>query len=230
MFTDSDHFEHNLRTEETPAMSLATTVLSRQPARVERQHALVRLFHWSSALLIVVCAAVVLYRELIEHQPTRQALLELHRQLGLLVLLGLLARLITRFTIGLADHSAHAGKLARIAATAAHWLMYAIIGCITLIGWALTNAHAVHLRLLGIVPLPSLVNANSDLADTLSDWHVTAAWALLGLVALHVAAALWHHFRLRDSVLMAMLPKRPTRGPRPREQLVMPSQATSKLR
>jgi len=58
-----------------------------------------------AAILIVVSAAVVLSRELIEHQPTRQILLELHRQLGLLILVGLLGRLVTRFRLGLANHA-----------------------------------------------------------------------------------------------------------------------------
>ena len=94
--------------------------------------------------------------------------------------------------------------------------MYAAIGAITIIGWALTNAHAVHLHLLGVIPLPSLVQADSDLADVLSDWHVGIAWTLLGLVVLHVSAALWHHFRMRDSVLVAMLPG-PGAAQRPKE-------------
>jgi cytochrome b561 len=172
----------------------------------ERHPVLVRAFHWASATIIVACAAVVLSREVIEHQPTRQVLIELHRQLGLLVLLCLLGRLITRLRIGMADHSRGAGKIARLAATLAHGAMYGAIACITLLGWALTNAHAGHLRLLEIVPLPNLARADSDLADTLSDWHIFAAWTLLGLIVLHVSAALWHHFRLRDPVLTAMLP------------------------
>jgi cytochrome b561 len=173
---------------------------------MKRHPVSVRVFHWASALLIVVSAAVVLSREVIEHQPTRQILLELHRQLGLLILVGLLGRLITRLRLGMTDHAPNLGWATRVAAQVAHWLMYGVIACITLLGWALTNAHAIHLRLLGIIPLPNLVAADSDLADTLADWHVYAAWTLLGFVVLHVSAALWHHFRLRDHVLVAMLP------------------------
>ena len=42
--------------------------------------------------------------------------------------------------------------------------------------------------------------------------HALGAWALLGLVALHASAALFHHFALRDGVLRAILPGR---GQRP---------------
>jgi cytochrome b561 len=126
----------------------------------------------------------------------------------LLILLALVARLITRLRMGLVDHAGSVSKATRIAASLAHWAMYAAIAALTFMGWALTNAHSVHLRLLELIPLPSLVAADSDLADVLSDWHVGIAWTLLGLIVLHAAAALWHHFRLRDSVLIAMLPGR----------------------
>jgi cytochrome b561 len=56
--------------------------------------------------------------------------------------------------------------------------------------------------------LPALVGEDEDLADRLQAWHVDAAWALLVLVTLHLAAALWHHFVVRDHTLRMMLPGR----------------------
>jgi cytochrome b561 len=63
----------------------------------------------------------------------------------------------------------------------------------------------VPISLLGL-PLPNLVQADSDLADTLTDYHVWAAWGMLALVVAHAAAAWWHHAVRRDGVLTAMLP------------------------
>jgi hypothetical protein len=60
--------------------------------------------------------------------------------------------------------------------------------------------------LAGAPVLPAGVPAISELADTLSDYHVWLAWGLLVLVGMHVAAAAWHHFVRRDAVLRAMLP------------------------
>ena len=72
---------------------------------------------------------------------------------------------------------------------------------------SVTNAHGVALTFLGSVPLPKLLPADSELADTLTDYHVWLAWGLLALVMAHAAAAIWHHFGRRDGVLRAMLPK-----------------------
>ena len=73
--------------------------------------------------------------------------------------------------------------------------------------------------MFGFIPLPDLVAADSDLADTLSDYHIWAAWVLLSLLVPHVLAALWHHYIRRDGVLTAMLPggslsRRPLGGQR----------------
>jgi cytochrome b561 len=60
----------------------------------------------------------------------------------------------------------------------------------------------------GLGHLPALIGRDLDLADTLEDWHSALAWTLLALIALHVAAALWHQYIRRDGLLDAMWPRR----------------------
>jgi cytochrome b561 len=173
---------------------------------------LVRFLHWGTALTIAVSVSAILLRETVEHKALRSALLELHRQLGMLVMLAIVARIAFRLAVGLRSHASDIGAALRVAASVAHWLMYAVLASVTLLGWALCNAHAVHLRLLGLLALPNIIAADSELADTLNDYHVWGAWVLLGFVATHVLAALWHHFVRRDAVLKAMLPRLPLRS------------------
>ena len=71
----------------------------------------------------------------------------------------------------------------------------------------MSSAAGTPVHFFGLT-LPPLVGEDEDLADTLQTWHVNAAWALLVLVSLHVAAALWHHLVLRDHTLRMMLPRR----------------------
>ncbi len=173
---------------------------------IERHPLVTRVLHWATAVILVVSVSAILYRETTEQKTLRQVLMELHRQLGLLVLLLLVARVAVRSVKGLVNHALGLSAGMRRAATLAHWSMYAVIAGLVLLGWALCNAHAIHLRLFGVIPLPDLVAADSDLADTLSDYHIWAAWLLLSLVVPHVLAALWHHYIRHDGVLTAMLP------------------------
>ena len=163
--------------------------------------------HWMTVVAIVVAVAVMFVRDATEDRALRQVLLETHRQLGLLVLIGVGVRVALRLYKGLADHAPDMSSFLRWAARAAHLLMYAVLVALPLLGWAVTNAHGVALTFLGSVPLPKLLSADSELADMLTDYHVWAAWGLLTLVVAHVGAAVWHHLVRRDGVLRAMLPR-----------------------
>lgn len=171
-----------------------------------RHSSLTITLHWASVLAIVVSVACGLMRELIEQDALRAVLLDLHRQFGLLVLLALGLRLFNRLRFGLASHAGELPALMRWAAAGSHLALYGALLAMPLLGVAVSQAHDVPVRLLGLVPLPALVPADPDLADELSSLHVNLAWALLALVVLHVAAACWHHVVRRDGVLAGMLP------------------------
>jgi len=164
--------------------------------------------HWTTVAAIVIAVVAMFARDAIEEREWRQFLLGVHRQLGLLVLVGAGVRIAFRLRRGLADHAPDMATALRWAAKAAHIVMYGVLLALPLLGWAVTSAHGISLTLLGSIPLPRFMEADSELADTLTDYHVWLAWGLLALVITHVAAALWHHFVRRDGVLRAMLPRR----------------------
>jgi cytochrome b561 len=58
----------------------------------------------------------------------------------------------------------------------------------------------------GVAALPRLVAPKARIGMLAGDVHTWLAWVLLGLVGLHVAAALYHHFVRHDGVLRRMLP------------------------
>lgn len=182
----------------------------REPGTLRHAASVIRT-HWCCAALVAVAATSALARELTETSQWRILLMDTHRQVGLLVLLGLGIRLTLRLRVGLANTTAHLPRPLRLAAHAAHLLLYGLLLAIPLLGWALSNAHGLTVHLFAVLPLPALTGADADLADTLSDWHVLACWVLLAAVAAHVAAALWHHLVRRDQVLVAMLPAVPAR-------------------
>jgi cytochrome b561 len=103
--------------------------------------------------------------------------------------------------------------LERAAAEGTHWLLYGLMLVIPLTGWALVSVSPFNLPtvLYGVMPWPHLP-VFPDLADkagveaVVKLIHGKLAWALTALIALHAAAALRHHFILRDAVLRRMLP------------------------
>jgi len=105
-------------------------------------------------------------------------------------------------------------SLERRAASAAHVLLYGLLFGLPLIGWALVSVSvlAIPTVLYGVVPWPHLpfLSTLPDKAPVEAAFklaHAYGAYALIALVAGHAAAALRHHFIVRDDVLLRMLPR-----------------------
>ena len=65
------------------------------------------------------------------------------------------------------------------------------------------------MSLFGLVQLPRLTETGSVIGGIMGDIHVALVYVMLGLIGVHVLAALYHHFVLRDHVLREMLPRAP---------------------
>ena len=185
-------------------------------ANVARKSGLTLAAHWLSALAVGLAFSLVWLREALDDDAIGERLLAWHRQLGLLVLLLLALRLVARWRQARQDLALPA--LLHWASQATQWLFYLLLLAMPLLGWAMSNAQGHALQLFNLAPLPTLLPVDPDLADSLQDWHELGASCLLGLLGLHVLAALWHHAIRRDGVLASMLPllrPRAPRAPRP---------------
>lgn len=92
-----------------------------------------------------------------------------------------------------------------------HALIYLGMLAVPLLGWSASMTYGGRTHFFGLFELPVLLPKNIEWANILQPAHIWMAWGLLALVGVHVLAALWHHFKLRDATLVQMLP-RITRG------------------
>lgn len=162
----------------------------------------IRALHWITALLLIVGVVAVLLREQVESHGLRTQLMGLHRQAGLLILLLAIVRIGVRLRTDAPRWLQSAP--AKFAALATHLATYLLMLGLPVMGWLLTNAKGKPVSLLGL-PLPTLLDRDRDLAESIESWHALAGWTLLVLVGLHILAALWHHVFAKDDVLRAML-------------------------
>lgn len=141
--------------------------------------------------------------------------IDLHKSFGLTVLGLVLLRILWRLTHPAPPLPGTYPKLERIAAHSAHLVLYGLILLLPISGWlhdsAFKNAAAHPLTLFGVVPwfrieaIASLPAEQKEvLHGQLFDLHVWSAWALVGLVALHIAGALKHQFIDRHAELDRM--------------------------
>jgi cytochrome b561 len=98
------------------------------------------------------------------------------------------------------------------AARLVHGLLYAAMIGMPLSGWVMVSASptqdllGIENMVFGLAALPDpWVPGNARLEAAARAVHVASAVVLAGVLALHVAAALWHHVVRRDRVLLAMI-------------------------
>ena len=96
-------------------------------------------------------------------------------------------------------------KLQEVAARTVHWIFYGYMVFLPLSGWMISSAVGLPVSFFGLFVLPDLIAPNKNLLPYLVMTHQWLSYALIATIGLHITAALWHHFVLKDNVLKRML-------------------------
>jgi cytochrome b561 len=132
----------------------------------------------------------------------------LHASIGSAILLLSVFRLVWRLINPPPDYPASMAPWERMASSVTHLLFYVLLIGIPLTGWLATPKFlseeevTAGLTLFGAFPLPGA----PSLGLPMKGLHEIGSNLGIGLLALHVLAALKHHFINRDDVLRRMLP------------------------
>jgi cytochrome b561 len=100
----------------------------------------------------------------------------------------------------------------RGAAVLTHYGLYVMLLLVPFSGWWYNSTAGFPLKWFGLVRVPPLGEFDRALKAQALETHETLFWVLASVIALHAAAALWHHYRLRDRTLARMLPWAERRG------------------
>lgn len=160
--------------------------------------------HWLVALLIFVGFPLGVYMHELPLSPVKLQLYSYHKWIGITVLLLAGVRVAWRLSHRPPPLPDSIAGWQRKASAAVHGLLYLLILAIPLSGWLMSSAKGFQTVWFGVLPLPDLVGKSRELGDALARLHQVLNFTLLGLVILHVAAALKHHFIERQPFLQRM--------------------------
>ena len=163
--------------------------------------------HW---LVVVLLTCQFVSAALLPHikvDTPVDTVIALHFSLGIVIAIVMAVRLAHRWMHPVAVAPGDAPAWERVLARASHLLFYVVLIVGPFLGWAAASAHSVPVRLFGLIALPSIAPRKAPWGLLAGDIHGYAMWTLLGLIGLHAAAALFHHFVRRDDVLRRMLPR-----------------------
>jgi cytochrome b561 len=168
--------------------------------------AMAKLLHWSIVLLVI---AQFVFASLADDLPDGAEQLEMlgrHKSFGMLILLLALARIAWRLGNPTPLPPPGTPRWQRIAAASTHGILYLLILAQPLVGWAMSSAGGHPVALFDWFTFPAILGPDHDLHEALEEVHEVLAGTILAVAALHLAAALYHHFLLGDDVLRRMLP------------------------
>src|SRR5258708_4348518 len=167
--------------------------------------------HWIMAVLILFSAALGL---LLDDWPkaTKLFWINIHAQVGLLVLALLIARIWWRRTHTPPELPPEVSEISRRVSHPAHLAIYALMLITPLVGIV---AFVWHARVFdfGLFTIDLGVKSNGPVYHQAEDIHLSLTYGLLALVAGHAVAALWHHFIRRDPVQLLGKAPRSLQGP-----------------
>ena len=167
-----------------------------------------RYLHWLTALLIIATFPVGL--TMVQEglaRGTQDALFIFHKNVGVIILLLVLARLAYRAANPAPPLPDSVPGWQQRIAHLTHWLLYGLVIVMAVSGYTRVKAAGFPLEGLDALGFPSLVPKSEALAKTAQNIHWTARFALLALILLHVGAALQHALVKRDGVFGRMWPR-----------------------
>jgi cytochrome b561 len=166
-----------------------------------------RLLHWLMAVLILAMLFIGAGMAA-SASPRYATLVSIHKPLGIAILILVAIRLVNRLFNPPPPLPADMPAIQRFAAHASHWVLYALMFLLPLIGWGMLSAGGYPIVLFGPLQLPPILAQNATVYATLRQLHTILAYLLFATFLVHFAAALFHGLIRRDGVLESMLPGR----------------------
>jgi cytochrome b561 len=162
-----------------------------------------RLLHW----LMAICILSMLFigvGMVSTVAPRYLTLVQIHKPLGIAILMLALIRLGLRIVYGAPALPADLPEPMKLAAELSQYIFYALMIAMPLIGWAMLSAASYPVVLFGSVHLPSILPVSPGLHTLLWNAHYYLAFAFFGLILMHVSAILFHKLIRNDGVFETM--------------------------
>lgn len=163
-----------------------------------------RVLHWAMAVLILAMLFIGVGM-VATVSGKHQWLLAIHKSLGIAILLLAIVRLVVRLRNPPPPLPGDLPALQKLAAHLSHWLLYALMIAMPLIGWAMLSAGGYPVMLSHSLRLPAILPENALIFAWLRTAHGVLAYLLFLTFLAHMGAALYHGLIRRDGVLRSMV-------------------------
>jgi cytochrome b561 len=167
--------------------------------------------HWLIAVLILGQIAFGWFLEEIPRgTPMRGFYVNLHKSTGLTIALLIVFRVGWRLAHRPPQLPSFVPAWERVASGVTHLALYTCMLVMPLSGYIASNFSKYGVKLFNVIVLPPWGIDDKGIYAVFNTTHVATSYVFVGLIALHVIAAIRHAFR-GDGVFARMLPSRLSR-------------------
>lgn len=164
-----------------------------------------RALHWLMALFILSMLFIGIGM-ISTVAPKYLALVQIHKALGIMILVLALVRMTLRFLYGAPALPPDLPFFEKLAAELSQYILYALMIGMPLIGWGMLSASSHPVILLGNVHLPPILPVNPTLYSLLRAAHYCFALAFFALILMHLVAMIFHKLVKNDGLFETMAP------------------------
>ena len=176
-------------------------------SRTDHYPATSKLLHWLIAACVLTTAPVAIAMGRVAEGPTQNSLYNLHKSLGVLILILMILRLINRLVVGAPIADPKIELWQKTISAIVHSSIYVLLLAMPIAGYIANSAFGASTPFFGLFELPPIVGKNEALSTQIFTIHRFAGWLLIALVLMHVGAVIFHTFIRRDNVINRMLPR-----------------------
>jgi cytochrome b561 len=166
-----------------------------------------RLFHWTTAVLVLLIIPIGWVMTRLDRGLAQDILFITHESIGLTILGLTAARIAWRLSHPAPPRSPDLSPLEARASGIVHMVLYLFLLALPISGYIMEVAGGFPLTYFGLAEVPRLVVKDEPLSKLAETAHLTLQFGVSLCIALHIGAALHHHFLRRNDVLARMLPR-----------------------
>lgn len=166
-----------------------------------------KLFHWSIALLILLQVYLVYWKRFMlpEKSPMANFYINgLHKPIGAVILLIAILAVAWHVNSQKPEYPLSMPSWEKRIALFVQGVLYLGLFAMPISGLLMSTAAGYPPSFFGLFQFPQFIAKNDAIAHFFFNVHMVTSYIVIALVAIHVLAALKHHFINRDDILKRM--------------------------
>ena len=163
-----------------------------------------RVLHWTMAVAILIAIPGGIVMGSLPPGGLQNNVYDLHKSLGVLVLVLAIVRIVVKRRNGVPAPASGLPAWQVMASTSVHHALYALMVVVPALGFVANSFYGAPIPFFWLFTIPTFTPHNEDIAGAIFSVHTALAILFSLLIAVHIAAALYHRYALKDAVFARM--------------------------